>query len=79
MPEMSAGRRASGGGVWMRDPLPRHYGPDNTGGLCDECGGPMPAALAGDTRHLTCDPDWPALVKRSQRAVAKARRERDNG
>jgi len=69
MPEMHAGRRASGG--WVRRTPPRRvYGPDNLGGLCEGCGEPMPAALAGTLTHPTCDPEWPeldALGDRSER------------
>lgn len=53
------------------DPPPRHYTPDQLGGLCPACGQAIPAALAGMTEHPTCDPDWPPLVKVSRRAIRR--------
>lgn len=47
------------------------YTPANLGGLCEGCGNPMPAALAGETRHATCDLEWSALVVGHKRAVAR--------
>lgn len=51
------------------EPRP-HYTPDQLGGLCSECGHPIPAALAGTTMHPACDPDMPAL----DAAYARAKR-----
>lgn len=75
--EISAARRAQGGyrppGNFRREEPPRHYGPDDLGGLCDECGNPLPAALAGLTTHPTCDPDWPPMHAALERALRRRR------
>lgn len=63
----------------MRDAPTRHYGPDQAGGLCEECGHPMVAQLAGDLRHPTCDPTFVPMVKRLQIVLARRRREGDDG
>lgn len=61
------------------EPYPEpYYTPDKLGGLCEGCGNPMPAALAGQTRHPTCELDWPALNLSLKRALAR-RKARDGG
>lgn len=56
----------------MTEPGVRHFTADTLGGLCEGCQQPIPAALAGDTRHPTCDLDWPALKIASERAIRLA-------
>ena len=54
------------------DPPEPHYAADELGGLCTECGRPIPAALAGQvTMHPACDPDMPALTVAYNRAKAR--------
>lgn len=54
------------------EPYPEpHYTPDMLGGLCEGCGNPIPAGLAGETTHPACDPDMPALVVALKRALAR--------
>lgn len=53
------------------EPPRRHYTPDTLGGLCETCGQPMPAALAGERTHATCDPDFPPLNAALHRALAR--------
>lgn len=67
---MAPGRRRSG--AWGREAPTRHYGPDNFGGICQPCGKPIPAALAGIMEeHPTCEPDWPELVARNPHRKAR--------
>jgi hypothetical protein len=73
MPEMDAGRRASGGWMARRVSPRQHYTKDQLGGLCQGCGNPIPAALAGMLTHPTCDPEFPALNVSLKRALARRR------
>jgi hypothetical protein len=61
---------------WMSDraawPDP-YYQRDQLGGLCQGCGNPIPAALAGMLTHPTCDPEFPALNVSLKRALARRR------
>ena len=50
----------------------RHFTPELLGGLCEGCQQPIPAALAGETRHPTCELDWPALKIASEQALRLA-------
>jgi hypothetical protein len=73
VPEIPGPARASGSYVSAYyNPPPRHYPPDQLGGLCEECRTPLPAALAGlEVTHATCDPDWPPMLAASKREMAR--------
>lgn len=63
----------------LEEPRP-YYTPDMLGGLCSECGTPIPAALAGQvTMHPACDPDMPAMTVAYNRAKRLGRNSERQG